>query len=116
MVCPQVDLEEVEPIEGEGSASCVTSENGPLACVEGAVEGITLEEGDEILVRLTDEEGAAGTYRAFLISNEEEGTDQGYCVYASLDLWAEQNLTADIMVQRGADVMLLDTYDVRFSA
>ncbi len=116
MVCPQVDLEEVEPVEAEGSASCATSENGPLACVEGVIEGITLEEGDEILVRLTDEEGAAGTYRAFLISDDEAGTDQGYCVYASLDLWAEQNLTADIMVQRGADVLLLDTYDVRFSA
>lgn len=117
MVCPMTEVPEgAELVQGTASATCKTSENGPLACVEGDIEGVVLEDGDEVLVRLTDEEDASGTYRAFLISDDEAGTDQGYCVYASMDLWAEQDLTAEILVQRADELLLAGGFDVRFSA
>lgn len=117
MVCPSLDLpEDAALVEGAGEATCETSENGPLACLEGAVTGMEFGPEDEVLVRLTDGEGAALTYRAFAISDDETGSDQGYCVYASRDLWADQEVTAEIIVQHGDERQLTGTFEVAFSA
>lgn len=117
MVCPSLDLPEDTVLEeGVGEATCEASENGPLACVEGVVSGVDLGEDDEVLVRLTDGEGGALTYRAFAISDEETENDQGYCVYASLDLWADQEVTAEVIVRNGDDARLMGTFEVAFEA
>lgn len=117
MVCPSFDLpEDVVLEEGEGSTTCETSENGPLACLQGAIDGVQLAAGDEVIVRLTDEEGAALTYQAFLLSDEETESDQGWCVYASRDLWADQAITAEVIVQNGDQAHRLGTFDVSFEA
>ena len=77
---------------------------------------IQLAADDEVVVRLTDEEGAALTYRAFLLSDEETGSDQGWCVYASRDLWADQAVTAEVIVQNEDHAYLVGTFDVAFEA
>lgn len=117
MVCPSFELpDDVELAEGEGSSTCETSENGPLACLEGVVDGMTLGHDDEVIVRLTDGDGAALTYRAFAISDEETANDQGWCVYASRELWADQEVTAEVIVQQGDHLRLVGTFGVAFEA
>ncbi len=117
MVCPSFDFPEDATLEeGEGTTTCESSENGPLACLQGAIDGIQLAADDEVVVRLTDEEGAALTYRAFLLSDEETGSDQGWCVYASRDLWADQAVIAEVIVQNEDHAHLLGTFDVAFEA
>lgn len=117
MVCPSFDLpEDADLTEGEAAATCETSENGPLVCLEGVIEGVALGDGDEVLVRLIDGDGAALTYRAFAISDDETKNDQGYCVYASRDLWADQEVTAEIIVQSGDILSVAGTFAVAFEA
>lgn len=117
MVCPTVDLaEDVVVEDGEGSVTCEMGTNGPLVLLKGVVEGVTLSGTDEVLVRLTDEEGGTATYRAFALSDAESGSDQGYCVYASKDLWSGWNVTAEVMVQSGDELRCMGTFEVQFDA
>lgn len=116
MVCPLVELPDEVADAPEGArATCEVSKNGPLGCLQGVIEGVDSSGDYSVMVRMIDEEGAEDTYNAFLISDDEAGTDQGYCVYVDYDLWAEQDITAEILVRpsHDADVYLVETHDVR---
>lgn len=115
MECPTVALDaHTEIAHIDCAVTGEASENGPLACLQGFIEGVDMDAESEIYVRLTDSEGGTCIYRTFLISDEKTDSDQGYCLYVSKNLWANQDVVAEVILQQGEKMQELGSFNVRF--
>lgn len=105
-----------EDISGLNDVTFETSTNGPLGIIKGFIQDdIERQDGDEILVRLIDEEGLSDTYRAFALTDADSGNDNGFCVNVDLDLWSDQDIKCEVFVGNGGDARLAAAFDASFS-
>lgn len=110
--------EDVPEAEGASEGIAVDFDiatNGPLGIIKGFIGGdANIGEGNEIYLRLIDEDGLSDTYKAFALSDADTANDNGFCVNVDLDLWADQNITCEVLLSTDDGTRLLSTFDFSF--
>ncbi len=113
MYSPIVDFDaDVLESSEEFEVRSQTSTNGPLGIIKGFISGdISFSSTDEILLRLIDEEGLSDTYKAFALSDPDSENDNGFCVNVDGELWANQSIACEVILQTEDGPRLLTTFE-----
>ena len=105
----------VEDVSENLETSFDVSTNGPLGMIKGFVNGdLYSSEDDEVYLRLIDEEGLSDTYVAFALSDDDSKNDNGFCVNVDLDLWSNQDITCEVLLQSGESTKLVSSFQFSF--
>ncbi len=114
MPCPAADADFVDVIDAaDASATCDVQVEGSLISVSGCVQGIALQPDDDVLVRVSDEEGLTRTYEAFACTGD--GSDNGYTVYAGSGQWLNKAVRIEVFVRSDFSSLRVATFDLIIS-
>lgn len=114
MPCPAVEMPFGEVVDDvDASATCDVQVEGSLISVSGCVQGIALQPDDDVLVRISDEEGLTRTYEAFACTGD--GSDNGYAVYAGGDQWSSKAVKLEVLVRSDYSSLRAAVFDLIIS-